>query len=45
MMDGEIVSPASASIVCGDSARVRATSVAIRAMPPFWRSRSTGSRM
>ena len=35
MMDGEIVSPASASMVCGDSARVRATSVAIRAMPPF----------
>ena len=44
MMDGEIVSPASASMVCGDSARVRATRVAIRAIPPFWPSRSAGSR-
>jgi len=44
-MDGEIVSPASTSIVWGDSARVRAASVAIRAIPPFCRSRSTGSRM
>ncbi len=44
MMDGEIVSPARASIVWGDSARVRATRVAIRAIPPFWPSRSAGSR-